>query len=259
MFSCKRFFRTLVHAFVSTFFCCAAFVVLAPVSLGAEAEPAMVEEEMALQQHACGAHDCLMNAWFDGTEIHYPDYFGGDYVDGDTLHIRLVDPSEAELQEITELVFDYLDYVAFEDGTISFDTFHLLAKRLFYAMHRAGISPVSVRPSSQTERLTVSVPETYAKQAVEIITTSDHAGRIDLQFDQEESLSADVPNTFEIFAEMNAAVSHMIGGDVLSVSEGNFTLGYMGTLDGNDYYVSSGHAITNGETVRKGSNMSGEW
>lgn len=84
-----------------------------------------VMDIVEIQAAACSAHEALFRSFdWNGTYI-YPEDFGGDYIDYDTLHILLTD--DADVDKYKNLLKQYSDVIIFDTVEYSYGELSIIA------------------------------------------------------------------------------------------------------------------------------------
>ena len=196
-----------------------------------------------IQKNACEAHEALYNSFtWDNTYI-YPDDFGGDYIDYDTLHVQVTDASSIPYYE--SILSDYESNVVYDIVEFSYEDLY-----------------------NETENFADAISEEYniVSYGVDVIenrgiinvTSSDYT-EISEYFNSIEQYSdcpyddiirIDVEDDYDEEASITA-------GTQISYST-SATLGGSGTYNGTTAFITAGHCSFNiGDSIKVGGSTIG--
>lgn len=212
-----------------------------PSSNITQAERAYLERLGETQKHAADAHDVLYNSFLiAGSDIeNYPNNFGGDYIDGNTLHILVVDLPTQDTTYYTELLQDYLDYIVFENADYPLRSIYNSAHRIARSLIDDGVPVTSYGADIKKNCISIGIDEND-------LLNSRFCNSL-----QPNSLAEDtIPISYH--SEPYAPIATtLIDGSALR----GCTLGVCGTYQGSDAIGLSGHGFSVGHPIR---NFSGK-
>lgn len=189
-----------------------------------------------IQRRACEAHE-LLYASFDWNETYiYPDDFAGDFIDYDTLHVQVTD--EATIDYYKGLLSEYSDAVVYDIVDYSYN-------ELF----------------GEAENFVASIDEDYGVVSFGVDVTQNK-GLVDVIATDYEALTLNIEKSKQNISEkliimpqenyIQSTATSLVAGSPISYNGSNFTLGGSGTYNGNTAFVSCGHAVVQGGTVKSG-------
>lgn len=85
-----------------------------------------------LQKNACEAHEKLYNSFVWNDTYIYPENFGGDYIDYDTLHVQVTTASAIPYYE--SLLSEYEPYIVYEIVEHSYNELYIRTESLVSAL-----------------------------------------------------------------------------------------------------------------------------
>ncbi|MDE6853204.1 MAG: S1 family peptidase [Lachnospiraceae bacterium] len=189
-----------------------------------------------IQRRACEAHELLYSSFGWNETYIYPDNFAGDYIDYDTLHVQVTD--EKAIDYYKDLLSEYSDAVVYDIVDYSYN-------ELF----------------GETENFVASIDEDYGVVSFGVDVTQNK-GLVNVIATDYEALTLNIKKSKQNISEkliikpqknyiQSTAIS-LVAGSPISYNGGNFTLGGSGTYNGNTAFVSCGHAVVKGGTVKSG-------
>lgn len=222
-------------------------------SASAEVTEKKIDENIfAIQHDACMAHELLCSSFdWDKTYV-YPDNFGGDYIDYDTLHILLTD---------NEAIPYYANLLSEYRNSITFDIVEHSYNEIF----------------NETEKLAEDISDEYNVVSVYVdveknkgkigITAEDYAKITDTkvysEFTDKELITFEVDDYYcdsepvmyfeeelrrdndedSLYGEVNtqAALKTIIAGSKITCQGNTYTLGGSGAGSNEISFVSCGH------------------
>lgn len=112
------------------------------------------------QKEAVGANNALMAYLFGkGYVTNYPEWFGGCYIEGNKLHIRLVSPSEEEMKRISDVLVHFGDVVVYENAERSMTELQAYADQTADELRKLGYEVTSWYVDSITGNIVIAVLE----------------------------------------------------------------------------------------------------
>ncbi|MGM9643130.1 MAG: hypothetical protein ACI3XI_07975 [Eubacteriales bacterium] len=112
------------------------------------------------QKEAVKAHNALMSYLFEkGYVTNYPDWFGGCYIDGNKLYIKLVSPSDEEMKNISQILAPFDDVIVYENAETSMDDLQEYADKTANELIENGYAVTSWYVDSATGNIVISVLE----------------------------------------------------------------------------------------------------
>lgn len=125
-----------------------------------ELEVTELNTKFAEQKNAVEADNALMEYFFDqGYISEYPAYFGGRYIEDNKLHVRLVSPTDEELQKITSVLAQYGNDVVFEYGELSMSDLQAYADKTAKELRNLGYGVTSWYVDNVTGNIVIGVLE----------------------------------------------------------------------------------------------------
>lgn len=102
-----------------TLLCCSALSTIAAQN-ETPSDTRSAEERIAGQKQAVAANEDLIEYFFNnGYVTEYPEYFGGCYIADNCCHVRLVSPTEQEMEMLESILGPYGNAVVYEYGEYS--------------------------------------------------------------------------------------------------------------------------------------------
>lgn len=112
------------------------------------------------QKEAVLAHNYLMVQLFrEGYVNDYPEWFGGCYIEGNKLHIRLVSYTDDEIKTLKEELASFGNVVVYENAEISMSNLQEYADKTANALMENGYAVTSWYVDSVTGNIVISVLE----------------------------------------------------------------------------------------------------
>ena len=112
------------------------------------------------QKEAVLAHNYLMVQLFrEGYVTDYPEWFGGCYIEGNKLHIRLVSSTDDEIKTLKEELASFGNVVVYENAEISMSNLQEYADKTANALIENGYAVTSWYVDSVTGNIVISVLE----------------------------------------------------------------------------------------------------
>lgn len=117
----KRFLSTIVLTIITT-------LILLVAVLAANVQKTETEFDIddfmdlsEAQESAVAAHNLLYDSFLEagGSEAVFPENYGGDFIDGNILHVCIVNLPAQDISSYCKLLDDYLDYVVFDNVAFS--------------------------------------------------------------------------------------------------------------------------------------------
>lgn len=204
-----------------------------------EAERAYLEKLGEIQRYAAEAHDILYNSFLiAGSDIeHYPDNFGGDYIDGDTLHILVVDLPTQNITYYNDLLHNYLDYIVFENAEHSLQSLYDSANKIANSLIDNGVSVTSYGADTKKNCVSIGIDENDSFN----VKFGDSL--------QSNNLTEKaIPISFHSEPNVSVAAT-LIDGSALD----GYTLGVCGTYQGSNAIGLCGHGLSVGTSIKNAS------
>ncbi len=200
-----------------------------------------------IQRKACEAHELLyLSFGWDETYI-YPDDFGGDFIDYDTLHVQVTD--ESAIDYYKNLLVNYESNVVFDVVEYSYNELQVATNNIAEEI-KGDYNVVSYGVCMSKNKGTIEVLKSdYEK----VVSLKDNMALF--QTDENDRISSmiEIESTDKV---VQTEVSVIAGTPI--VSNGfSLTLGGSGTYSGNTAFVTSGHNMAVGQAVKSGNSTIG--
>ncbi len=112
------------------------------------------------QKEAVKAHNALMSYLFEkGYVTNYPDWFGGCYIDGNKLYIKICSPSDEEMKNISQILAPFDDVIVYKNAEMSMDDLQKYADKTADELIETGYAVTSWYVDSVTGNIVISVLE----------------------------------------------------------------------------------------------------
>ena len=202
------------------------------------------------QKPASDAHKALYNSFLSensATEV-YPLNYGGDYIDGTTLHVCIVDLPNQDITPYENILEPYMDYVVFENVDYSLQTLLDASDEIATALTARGVPVAGTGINEPNNAVLVQIEPNKAKTAVLSLrqySDNKNPNTLDAILYEAKDFSFSVPTLFREGPAMTPAVE-LMGGDALS----GYTLGMCGTYNNEPAIAMCGHGLSRGSSVK---------
>ena len=126
----------------------------------------------AEQRGAVHAHNHFLSYLMAQNGTNYPAWFGGCYIRGNMLYIKLVSPSEEEMRRISDAFAYYGDVIVYENAERSMADLQEYADRAAGELKQLGYEVTSWYVDSVTGNIVIAVLEKDLEAAAEWVATA---------------------------------------------------------------------------------------
>ena len=131
------------------------------------------------QKEAVEAHNVLMSYFFSkGYVTNYPEWFGGCYIEENKLHIKLVSPSDEEMNNISQILAPFDNVIVYKNAEMSMSELQAYADKTAYELIDLGYEVTSWYVDSITGNIIISVLEKDFEAVTERINTASQNGNL---------------------------------------------------------------------------------
>ena len=131
------------------------------------------------QKEAVDAHNVLMSYFFSkGYVTNYPEWFGGCYIEENKLHIKLVSPSDEEMNNISQILAPFDNVIVYKNAEMSMTDLQEYADKTAYELTALGYEVTSWYVDSITGDIIISVLEKDFEAVTERLNTASQNGNL---------------------------------------------------------------------------------
>ena len=134
------------------------------------------------QKEAVNAHNVLMSYFFSkGYVTNYPEWFGGCYIKGNKLYIKLVSPSDEEAKNVSQILAPFDNVIVYKNAEMSMADLQECADKTAKELTERGYAVTSWYVDSITGNIIISVLEKDFEAVTEWVNTAsqiDNAPKI---------------------------------------------------------------------------------
>lgn len=131
------------------------------------------------QKEAVVAHNYLMSYFFGrGYVTNYPEWFGGCYIKDNKLYIKLVSPSDEEMENISQVLAPFDNVIVYENAEMSMSELQEYADLTAKQLMENGYEVTSWYVDSITGDIIISVLEKDFEAVTKWINTASQNGTL---------------------------------------------------------------------------------
>ncbi len=129
------------------------------------------------QKEAVEAHNCLASYFFSkGYITNYPEWFGGCYIEGNKLYIKLVSPSDEEMKNVSQILAPFENVIVYKNAELSMADLQEYADKTAKGIKEKGYAVTSWYVDSITGNIIISVLEKDFEAVTEWVNTASQNG-----------------------------------------------------------------------------------
>ena len=195
------------------------------------------DELIAAQAQAVEANERLMRYFMTGgTTLDYPDYFGGCYIEDNTLHIRLASPTTKEEAALKKALIGYQDVIVYEYGSFSRESAQAYADEIAAELRERGIEVTHWCVDAKTGNVEIGVIPNDMKGAEDITK--------DIQAYSQRSSCPVIVIEEGAYTLPSSGNPLLVGGDEIKSGNSYLSAGVCGYYNGESALVTCGHGDT---------------
>ena len=206
---------------------------------------AVTDNIFEIQRKACEAHELLYSSFGWEETYIYPNDFGGDFIDYDTLHIQVT--NEEAIDYYKNLLSEYTDTVVYDIVNCSYNDIKELTRDYAKELEREyEVVSYSVDVKKNNGKISV-LKSDYS----DVMSFMNKVSMLDDCDKNEIQISIEAVDSYQ------EETSIIAGSPLTNAAGGGLTLGGSGYYNGSTAFVTCGHSIDVGASVKFGSSSIG--